>query len=143
MTVTDSGPVWASFYHPTPTPPRTPTPAPDYADAGSWKGVYGADGFYLAAGPQRQQPVAAVVCDRGADRQQQLHLGRLHQRPPALQKTAAGSTDRLAACWYANDSFSIDVHLTDGQAHQAVLYALDWDSLTVGLRRDGAGHRRD
>src|SRR4029079_13713836 len=44
-----------------------------------------------------------------------------------LQKAAAGSTDRVAADWYSASQFSIDVKLTDGQAHQVALYGVDWD----------------
>jgi hypothetical protein len=47
--------------------------------------------------------------------------------PQALQKSAAGSTDRVAACWYGSTSFGIDVHLTDGKAHQVAAYLHDWD----------------
>jgi hypothetical protein len=46
--------------------------------------------------------------------------------PRALQY--ASGTSRTAACWYSNTSFSIDVNLTDGRAHDLALYALDWDS---------------
>ena len=49
--------------------------------------------------------------------------------PRALQKAAPlGSTDRFASCWYSSSSFTIDVNLTDGKAHQVSLYAVDWDS---------------
>src|SRR5439155_1422094 len=37
-----------------------------------------------------------------------------------------GGTSRLAACWYSFTSFTVDVNLTDGQAHDLALYALDW-----------------
>ena len=51
--------------------------------------------------------------------------------PRALER-ASSSTDRIAAAVYsgqsAGDSFTIDINLTDGQAHQLALYALDWDS---------------
>src|SRR5206468_1103737 len=46
----------------------------------------------------------------------------------ALQKP--GAPDRLAACWYGlGPAFTIDVNLTDGQAHRVSLYLLDWDGL--------------
>src|SRR5439155_591183 len=44
----------------------------------------------------------------------------------ALQ-TASG-TGRIAACWYSFTSFTVDVNLTDGQAHNLALYALDWSN---------------
>jgi hypothetical protein len=44
-----------------------------------------------------------------------------------LQLPEAPST-RIAATWFSASSFTIDVNLTDGNAHQVSFYALDWDS---------------
>src|ERR1051325_2676286 len=44
----------------------------------------------------------------------------------ALQKSSASG--RIAATWYSWTSFSVDINLIDGQAHQIALYFLDWDS---------------
>ena len=49
LTVTEDGPVWGSF------PPKTFV-GKDMATQGSWKGVYGADGFYLAQDPSGNNP---------------------------------------------------------------------------------------
>ena len=38
------------------------------------------------------------------------------------------SSHRIAACWYSPSGFSVDVNLSDGQAHKLELYFLDWDS---------------
>src|SRR5262249_55981396 len=46
--------------------------------------------------------------------------------PRALQNPSTGTG--LAACWYSDGTFTIDVNSTDGHAHQVALYALDWDS---------------
>ena len=53
----------------------------------------------------------------------------------ALQKGAPQATDRIAACWYGSQ-FTIDVNLTDGQAHAVSLYALDWDTTSRVERID-------
>jgi hypothetical protein len=45
----------------------------------------------------------------------------------ALQKGAAGSTDRIAATYYSSTSFTVDINFTDGQTHQVAAYFLDWD----------------
>ncbi len=37
-------------------------------------------------------------------------------------------TDRIAGTWYTYSSFTMDVNLTDGQAHQVSVYAVDWDA---------------
>ena len=53
-------------------------------------------------------------------------MGGDHDRPLRLQ-TAAGSS-RIASCWYASTSFTVDVNMTDGQPHALELYFLDWDN---------------
>src|SRR5262249_54567732 len=40
---------------------------------------------------------------------------------------AANPADRIASTWYSWTSFSLDVNVTDGQAHELSLYFLDWD----------------
>ena len=44
--------------------------------------------------------------------------------PRALQ--VPGSPNRVAAVWYSPTSFSVDVNLGDGLAHDLELYLLDW-----------------
>jgi hypothetical protein len=51
----------------------------------------------------------------------------------ALSKPSGG---RLAAAWYAADSFSVNVNMTDGQTHQVALYFLDWDNAGRSERID-------
>src|SRR5204862_7141110 len=46
---------------------------------------------------------------------------------PRASQPAAGA-GRIAACWYADASFTVDVNLSDGQRHGLELYFLDWDS---------------
>ena len=46
--------------------------------------------------------------------------------PRALQ--TVGSSNRVAACWYATTSFSVDVDLTDGQVHDLAIYLMDYPS---------------
>ena len=61
--------------------------------------------------------------------------------PRALQ--VPGSTNRVAAVWYASTSFTVDVNLGDGAAHNLELYFDDWDSKgrseTVQLSDAGTG----
>ena len=49
--------------------------------------------------------------------------------PRALQRAASG---RIAAVWYAEAHFDIEVSMADANARQFALYCLDWDS--GGLR---------
>jgi uncharacterized protein (TIGR03437 family) len=45
-------------------------------------------------------------------------------------------SDRVAARWSANSSFTIDLNITDGQAHRVALYNLDWDGNNRSQRID-------
>jgi hypothetical protein len=94
----------------------------DGTTQGSWQGAYGADG-YQVAGDQAALPGYAAVSVSGAS---PYVWAASTTDPTALQKAAAGSTDRVAACWYSPTSFTIDVNLTDGRAHRVALYAADF-----------------
>ena len=48
--------------------------------------------------------------------------------PRALQ--VPGSSNRVAAVWLTHTSFTVDVNLGDGQAHDLELYFLDWDNIS-------------
>jgi hypothetical protein len=115
----------------TPVPTATATPLPavqasftthDTATQGSWQGQYGAQG-YVVIGDTQQLPASIQVAPTN---QQEAHWADSSSDPRALQK-ASNPADRIAACWYANGSFTIDVNITDGQTYQMALYVVDWD----------------
>jgi hypothetical protein len=104
----------------------------DATTQGNWKGSYGGDGFNLAQDSSSNNPsfpAYATVAITGSSNY--LWSGSTTDTR-ALQKSTAGSSDRLAACWHTGDTLSIDVHLSDGAAHQIALYALDWDNFQGG-----------
>jgi hypothetical protein len=110
-------------------PPPAPTGTASFVkvDAtteGSWKGVYGAQG-YNVIGDAASYPNFAVVNPNG-----NLNYTWAGSTTDvrALQKSAASATDRMAATWYSSSSFTVDVNLTDGLIHQVALYLLDWDN---------------
>ena len=49
----------------------------------------------------------------------------------ALQ-ISSGSSTRIASTYYSATSFTINVNLTDGNAHRIALYLLDWDTTARG-----------
>ncbi|HYW41362.1 MAG TPA: S8 family serine peptidase [Bryobacteraceae bacterium] len=94
----------------------------DTTTAGTWKGVYGADGAnvindtanypsYVAVTPAGNTPYTWVSSTTNTR---------------ALQKISS-TTDRIAACWYTGGSFTIDLNFSDTNTHQLALYFLDWD----------------
>ncbi len=119
----------------------------DATTQGSWKGVYGSQGNDIALDTSVTSPplpsyATVTVTNAG------LHTWNgATALPPALQKSAMGSTDRIASTWYSaggvGSSFSMDVHLTDGLSHQVAFYVLDWDnksrSETISVTDDSNG----
>jgi hypothetical protein len=58
-----------------------------------------------------------------------------HSGPGRIQalQNPSGS-GRIAAAWYSGTSFTVDMDLTDSQAHNLELYLLDYDSPHVASR---------
>src|SRR5439155_1151770 len=96
----------------------------DTATQGNWKGKYGADGSVIE-NDSANYPAYASVAFTNAIAFAGWATSTTDVR--ALQK-AASSTDRIASCWYNNPNYTIDLNLTDGQAHRIALYSLDWDT---------------
>lgn len=95
----------------------------DTATQGSWKGVYGTDGYVVFGGTSSLPSYAQVTPSGKADWTWQSSTS--DTRCPQKGGTA---TDRIAACWYTANSFSVDMNLTDGLAHKVAIYSLDWDN---------------
>jgi uncharacterized repeat protein (TIGR01451 family) len=93
----------------------------DNATQGSWKGVYGAEGFSIAGDSTNLPPYALLATD-GIP----YTWVSSTTDPRALLKAGA-TTDRIAATWYSN-SFTVDLNIVDSNTHQLALYCLDWDS---------------
>jgi len=94
----------------------------DATTQGTWKGVYGADGYSIAANSTSLPSYASLTVTGNLN----LTWDSSSKNVRALQK-AGTAKDRIAACWYSASSFSFDLNLTDGAAHQIALYNLDWD----------------
>src|SRR5437763_138571 len=93
----------------TPGRARRPTPAPCQ---GTWASAHGGDG-YLTPGAATNPPAYATVTTSGASPCTWV-AGATDPRDTPV---SPGSSNRVAACWYSGTSFSVDVNLTDGQAH--------------------------
>ncbi len=94
----------------------------DTTTAGSWIGNYGAQGYDVVGGPS-SLPSYATVTPAG----QTTYIWTTTSTDTrGLQ--VPGSSNRIAAAWYASTSFTVAVNLTDGAAHNVELYFVDWDS---------------
>ena len=112
-----------------PTPTVTPVPVvessfvtQDATTQGNWQARYGGQG-YMVVGDTQQLPSSVQVTPAN---QQETVWQSSTDDPRALQM-ATDPTHRVAACWYASGSFTIDVNVTDGQTYQLALYVVDWD----------------
>ncbi len=94
----------------------------DTTTAGSWKGVYGAEGFNVI-GDTVNNPSYVTPTTTGFFRTWVAST----RDPRALQK-AASSSDRIASSWFEWRTFNIDLPFTDNKLHQVALYVLDWDN---------------
>ena len=106
----------------------------DSTTLGNWRTAYGGDGYDIAqdtSGGNPVQPSYGQVTVSGASN---FTWASPSTSPYALQDAAG--TAALEATWYSPTSFDIDVDLTDGQAHEVTLYALDWDAVVgAGIQR--------
>ncbi|QEH36754.1 TAP-like protein [Aquisphaera giovannonii] len=106
--------------------PASPSPflGTNAAAKGDWQGNLGLDGHSIPRG-DTSIPSYAVVTPSGAGT---FSWSSTTSDGRALSVPGSISGDRLASCWYASGSFTIDVALTDGQPHDVSLYLLDWDN---------------
>ena len=95
----------------------------DATTQGSWKNVYGSQG-YNVINSGVGYPSYATVTPAGNMSDTWAASTSVSQ---ALQDAPPGKS-RIAACWYSSNSFTVDVDLTDGQSHNLELYLLDYDS---------------
>ena len=97
----------------------------DKTTQGNWMGVYGADGYDVANGPQYPSGGTLSYGTYALQGQQNWTWAPTTTDPRGLEIDSVG--DRTGATWYKPTSFSFDVNLTGGQ-HQVALYVVDWDS---------------
>ena len=128
---------------PTPTPVATPTPSPtptpaasvafvqlDTTTRGSWKSLYGGDGYNTVNDAMKYPSYAQVNVTGFSSPTWSASTTDMR----ALQKMVG--TDRVAARWESNSSFTIDVNVSDSQPHRVALYNLDWDGNNRAQRVD-------
>jgi hypothetical protein len=93
----------------------------DTVIGGTWQGNYGRDG-YMVIGAAISLPAYASVIPIG-------HNQWVWKNPAtdlgALQ--VPNSQDRIAACWYSFEDFTVQLLGTDDTPRRVTIYALDWD----------------
>lgn len=97
--------------------------ASDTTTLGNWQGVYGADGYSIANSSQ-SIPSYATFAVQPANGWTWAPASSTVD-PRALQ--TGNNTGKIAATWYNQTGFYLDVNLTDANVHQVAVYLLDWD----------------
>ncbi|MCU1257635.1 MAG: hypothetical protein JWO80_520, partial [Bryobacterales bacterium] len=94
----------------------------DLGTQGSWKGVYGADGYAIANDSTALPSYAGFNSNNAA-----LYTWDPNGADPRDLQRGSGA-GQIASTWFAPAQFAFDVNITDGRTHQIALYALDWDA---------------
>jgi hypothetical protein len=94
----------------------------DTTTQGTWKPVYGADG-YNVINNAISYPTDVTVTPTGTT---SFTWATTTSDVRALSK-AASKPDRIAATWFNSSSFVIDLAFSDSLQHRLALYLLDWD----------------
>lgn len=95
----------------------------DTTTQGSWHGVYGADGYNIFGANQNYPTYVSVTPSGNSLYTWADPTGDTR----GLYKDSV-TTNRIAATWYSNTNFTLDVNITDGASHQVSIYMVDWDS---------------
>lgn len=93
----------------------------DTTTKGNWKGSYGSEGYNIIEHATNYPSYAQVSLSGNSS---WVWVATTYDNR-ALEKLPG--PDRIASTWWNFTEFSIDLNLTDGQAHQVSLYNLDWD----------------
>src|ERR1700690_383996 len=91
----------------------------DTATSGNWKGVYGQDGYVIPGDSNVLPGYDSTLTTTGTS-----YTWFASSADPRALLKGASLTDRIASAYYDNNSFTIDVNLSDGLTHQVTLYAL-------------------
>ena len=99
----------------------------DTTTAGSWKGVYGADGYNIFNDTNSYPAYVSATPSGNAS-----YIWSASTSDGRAPQKGSSTTDRIAACWYTSGSFNIDLQFNDANTHQVALYLLDWDNYNNG-----------
>jgi RHS repeat-associated protein len=95
----------------------------DTTTQGNWKGVYGGAGYNIV-GDAVSYPSYVTVTPNGNF----LAVWATSTSDIRALQKAASATDRIAAAWTNDGSFTVDLNFSDQATHQVAIYGLDFDS---------------
>lgn len=95
----------------------------DTATQGTWRGVYGSDGYNVINDAVSYPPYVTPAPSGNAAYTWAASTTDIR----ALQQTT--STQRFAGTWYSYDQFVIDLPFSGALLYRMAVYCLDWDNL--------------
>ena len=95
----------------------------DTTTEGNWIGTYGSQGYDIVGGPSSEPSYVTVT----PEAESTCMWTSTSSQEQALE--IPDSSNRLAACWFSSNVFTINVDFTDDNTHALALYALDYDDL--------------
>jgi hypothetical protein len=102
----------------------------DTLTQGSWKGVYGTDGYDII-GHSAAYPLDALVTPQDHE---QIVWAQSSREIRALERV--NGRWRFAGAWRAPETFTLNLRLTNDERRRVTFYFLDWDSHTRSQRID-------
>ena len=99
----------------------------DTTTEGNWINKYGTVGYnVINSGSSYPSNVTVTPANEGS-----YTWTTTATSTSALEDAPGTGTNRIAACWYASTSFTVDVDFTDNQEHDIELYLLDYNGNNV------------
>jgi len=89
---------------------------------GSWRGVYGTEGYWIN-GKGSLYPSYAQVAFSNSD----FWIWTDNTTDLRALEAPAG-TSRIASCAYKDSYFDVSLNFVDGRTHRVAFYVLDWDN---------------
>ena len=119
-----SGPsaVLSGLFFDQPTTGTTYLSRLDGTTDGNWFGAYGTQGYDIAGDPASIPSYASITVSGGGI----VGWPSLATAPQALENP--NGVGRIADVWESSTSFTVNVTLNDGQAHELALYFVDWNN---------------
>jgi hypothetical protein len=112
------------FFGGAPASTASPFLGTDTTTEGSWHGVYGSDGYDIAADTSTGNPKFPSYATLSLTGAVPFTWAASTTDVRALQNSA--NTGRIASAWYTTTSMSFNVSFSDGKTHEVSLYAVDF-----------------
>ena len=110
----------------------------DTTTQGNWRNAYGGDGYDISQDTSGNNPSLPSYAQVSMTGESNYSFGTTYDGVDPLEDAAGTGT--IAAFWYSNTTFDININLTDGQAHEVALYETEaWAGERLDVIDDATG----